>query len=154
MDQTVLIEIPETKLSVVEVAEKLRAVRQALEYRGRYIAIMYGPTTVRIPRGALDVDTELADDDIYAEHSRARFESRYHVVGGGNVYTYKTVRGARKAAGAGGFVCVFDLSRLPIVDDAAVAAGVDDLNQIDELSFAERQMLIWSKRVLALGGKL
>lgn len=131
--------------TVLTVADKLAAIREAKlrSRRGQYIAVYKEPRSIRIP--APSDSLEVWDYPV---------EEVFALFGGGSVNTYKTIRGARKAAGDGGFVCVLDLSRLPIVDGSALADGVDDLNEIDELSFAERQMLIWSSRVQALGGRL
>lgn len=134
------------------VAELLEAVRQEgkaiVGYdgeRGRYVAI---------ERIQVNRYERVLDEDGYetfrvaADHERT--VTTFRLFGGGHIYTYKTLRNARKAAGDGGFVCVLDISKLPIVDGGAVADGVDDKNEIDEFSLAERQLLIWEQRVREL----
>lgn len=68
-------------------------------------------------------------------------------VGGKQPSTFKTLRNARRAAGERGFVLVFDPKLLPLVATEATHVEVDGGNRLDELAFAERQMLLWHAEV-------
>lgn len=116
--------------------------------RGRYVAI----ERFCLTKYESHIDEDGAETfRIAADHSP--MVAGFRLYGGMHIYTYKTLRNARKAAGDGGFVCVLDISQLPIVDVDALADGVDDKNEIDEFSLAERQLLIWEQRVRELKAK-
>ncbi len=63
------------------------------------------------------------------------------------VSAYKTLRGAKKAAGVNGIVLLFDPTKLPVVDADAI---LDGDSRLDELQFAERQSVLWAERAAAI----
>lgn len=138
--------------SRMTVAELLAAVTQEERRpnglhadRGRYVAVE------RVAYRALE--SYIDEEGIPQHHYVGDELVKYRLYGGAHIYMYKTLRNALKAAGDGGFVCALDLSWLPIVDVDAVAAGVDDKNEIDEYAFAERQLDAWAVRVRDLKEK-
>lgn len=74
----------------------------------------------------------------------------YTPFGGLSPSTFKTLRNARKSAGEDGFVVVFEPGMLPVVADEATHDGVDLGNELDEESFAERQLLYWERELAAV----
>lgn len=60
---------------------------------------------------------------------------------------FKLYRNARKAAGSDGFVVRLELGMLPFVAAEATDDRVDGGNDLDDESFAERQMLFWEQEL-------
>jgi len=102
-----------------------------------------------------DVALELLKRGYAARFLALRYDDHaddgsFWLVGGKQPSTFKLLRNARRAAGDDGIVLVFDLASLPMVAAEATHPGVDLGNEIDEESFAERQMLFWERELAAI----
>ena len=129
---------PAAEAQVIATSTLFRAARIDRGWCGRFMSLEIQQYVT--DSGAILYSHDTTED---GEHYDGVAHPVFGPVGGKQPSTFKTLRNARKAAGKGGFVLLFDPRSLPLVAIEATHPEVDNGNEIDALAFAERQMLFW-----------